>query len=65
MPPTSSGLIHAGLGDREATLAALQRGHAARDVRMTIVPYDSRWKLVRDDPRYVAIFRQMGLPNLA
>ena len=65
VPPTSSGLIHAGLGDREATLAALQRGHAARDVRMTIVPYDSRWKLVRDDPRYVAIFRQMGLPNLA
>ena len=61
VPPTSSGLIHAGLGDREATLAALERGYAVRDVRMTIVPYDSRWKLVVDDPRYVAIMKKMNL----
>lgn len=61
VPPTSAGMIHAGLGDREAALAALEQGVAVRDVRMTIVPYDGRWKLVRDDPRFAAILRQMNL----
>lgn len=61
VPPTSLGLIHAGLGDREATIDALLRGHAVREVRMTLVPFDGRWKLVRDDPRFVALMQQMRL----
>ena len=61
LPPTSTGLIHAGLGDKEAALSALERGLAVRDVRMTLVKQDARWKLVHDDPRYVAVLRQMKL----
>lgn len=61
VPPTSAGLIHAGLGDRPATLAALERGLAVRDVRMTLVQRDGRWKLVQGDPRYAALMRQMKL----
>ena len=61
LPPTSTGLIHAGLGDKEAALSALERGLVVRDVRMTLVKQDSRWKLVHDDPRYVAVLRQMKL----
>lgn len=61
VPPTSIGLIHAGLGDAEAALAALQRGLVVRDVRMTVVPRDSRWSLLRDDARYAAVLRQMKL----
>ncbi len=61
VPPTSSGLIYAGLGDKPATLAALERAVAVRDVRMTLVKQDRRWSLVADDPRYTALMRQMNL----
>ena len=61
MPPTSAGLIQTGLGDREAALAARDQGFAVRDVRMTIVRYDGRWKRLRDDPRFAAVLRQMNL----
>ena len=64
VPPTSTGLIYAGLGDKEAAMASLQRGLAVRDlrdVRMLQVKNDSRWALLRDDARYAAVLRQMNL----
>ena len=61
VPPTSIGLVEAGLGDKDAVIAALQKGFAVRDVRMTLVWRDSRWKSVRDDPRYQALRSQMKL----
>ncbi len=61
MPPTSAGLVNAGLGERSATTDALGRACAARDVRMTLVRADGRWKLVRDDPRYIALMQRMKL----
>lgn len=62
VPPTSSALIRAGLGDRDAVIADLERGYAVRDVRMTIVPYDGRFKLVATDPRFLDLLRRMNLP---
>ena len=61
MPPTSAGLIHIGLGDVAAALDALEAGFAARDVRMTLVKADGRWKAVHNDPRYVALMQRMKL----
>ncbi|MEO6895723.1 MAG: winged helix-turn-helix domain-containing protein [Caldimonas sp.] len=61
VPPTSIGLIQAGLGDKAGALAALEQGYAVRDVRMTLVKYDARWQPVHDDPRFAALMRQMNL----
>lgn len=61
VPPTSTGLIYAGLGDKPLAMAALERGYAVRDVRMTLVWRDGRWAPVRDDPRYLALKRLMKL----
>ena len=61
VPPTSAGLIHIGLGNLTAALDALEAGFAARDVRMTLVKADGRWKAVRNDPRYVALMQRMKL----
>jgi regulator of sirC expression with transglutaminase-like and TPR domain len=61
VPPTSLGLIHAGLNDKAAALSALERGIALRDVRMTLLTQDARWSLVRGDPRYSALLRTMNL----
>ena len=61
MPPTSAGLIHAGLGDKAAALDALERAYAARDVRFILVKADARWAPVRDDPRYAALMQRLKL----
>ena len=61
VPPTSMGVIEAALGDKEAAIAALQKGFAVRDVRMTVVWNDGRWKSVSGDARYLALRAQMNL----
>ncbi len=61
MPPTSTRPIYAGLGDKPTTLAALERGFAVRDVRMTLVKRDRHWNLVADEARFEALMRQMNL----
>ena len=61
VPPTSTGLIYAGLGEKEAAVLSLQAGFSARDVRMTLVWQDGRWKGVKDDPRYQALRQRMNL----
>ena len=61
VPPTSTGLIYAGLDDNEAVIASLQAGFRVKDVRMTLVWRDSRWRGVKDDPRYVSLRDQMKL----
>ena len=52
--------VHA--GDRTRTLEWLERGCETRDPNM---PYVSgpQWDLVRDDPRFQAIVRRVGLPQ--
>ena len=61
VPPTSTGLIYAALGENEPALAALERGLVVHDVRMTLVRQDPRWKPVWGDPRFQAVMRQMKL----
>lgn len=61
VPPTSVGLIQAGLGSKAAVLDALERGEAVRDVRMTLVKQDGRWRLIQAEPRYTDLMRRMKL----
>ena len=61
LAPTSIATIHVGLGENEQALDWLERGYAARDVRMTFLKVDRRWDPLRDEPRFVAIVRRMRL----
>ena len=61
VPPSSIGAILAGLGDIEAALAELERAYAVRDVRLTLIRDDWRWKPVRDQPRYRVVLEKMKL----
>ena len=62
VPPTSIATIYCGLGDNEQALDWLERGYAARDVRMTFIKVDRRWDTLRRDPRFIAIAQKMRLP---
>ena len=61
VPPTSTGLIYAGLGEKDSALNSLERGLVVHDVRMTLIRQDARWKLVAEDKRYQSVMRQLKL----
>jgi Flp pilus assembly protein TadD len=63
VPPVAMALVNAGLGDRDAVFAWLERAHAARDVHVVYLPVDPKWDSMRDDPRFVAFLARCGLPG--
>ena len=61
VPATSIATIYCGLGDNDQAMAWLERGYAARDVRMTFLRVDRRWDSLRSDPRFATLMRQLRL----
>jgi DNA-binding winged helix-turn-helix (wHTH) protein/TolB-like protein/Flp pilus assembly protein TadD len=61
LPPTSIATIYCGLGDDQQALTWLERGYAARDVRMTFLRVDRRWDALRGDPRFARLLGKMRL----
>jgi serine/threonine-protein kinase len=61
LPATSIATIYCGLGDNDHALEWLERGYAARDVRMTFLRVDHRWDSLRSDPRFVSLMGKMRL----
>ncbi len=55
VPPYAAALVYAGLGDRDAMFAALERAYAARDVHLMYLPVDLKWDPYRTDPRFIAL----------
>ena len=55
-------LIHAGLGDREAMFAALERALEERSDFLLYLGVDSAWREYRADPRFAALLGRIGLP---
>ena len=60
--PSAEALIHAGAGDRQNALALIERAWAERDINLLYVPSDPRYDPLRAEPRYLEIFRKVGLP---
>ncbi len=54
---------HAWRGERDAAFAALDRAYATRNSYLTKVPYDPVLANLRDDPRFAALLKKMGLPE--
>jgi DNA-binding winged helix-turn-helix (wHTH) protein/tetratricopeptide (TPR) repeat protein len=52
IPPYAVALVHAGLGDTDAALDALDRSYDCHDVHLAFLPIDSKWDPLRDHPRF-------------
>jgi TolB-like protein/Flp pilus assembly protein TadD len=61
IPPVNVALIYVRLGDKEEALSLLERACEERDVRLTLLKVDPRWDSLRDNPRFVAILKRIGL----
>ncbi|MBI3650415.1 MAG: winged helix-turn-helix domain-containing protein [Acidobacteria bacterium] len=56
----SIAMIYNGLGERDQTLAWLERGFEERNVRMTFLKVEPKWNNLRADPRFQDLLRRIG-----
>ena len=62
VPPFDLARAHAQVGHREQALAGLERAVAEPYVGLVFLKVDQAWESVRDDPRFTAIVRKVGIP---
>ncbi len=55
-------LVHAALGSRDSAFTWLERGVRERTHWLVWLNRDTRWNIVRDDPRFATLVREVGLP---
>jgi TolB-like protein/Tfp pilus assembly protein PilF len=60
VPPYAMALVHLGLHDADAALAALERALDVRDVHLMFLPVDPKWDPLRQDPRFTALVARCG-----
>ncbi|HEY6119778.1 MAG TPA: protein kinase [Pyrinomonadaceae bacterium] len=60
--PYNVAVIYNGLGDREQTLAWLERGYKEKDPKMVIMKVEPKWNNLRDDPRFINLLQRMNFP---
>ena len=59
VPSYFPALIHNALGETDAALSLLEKGLAARDVRMTFLKVDPKWNNLHNEPRFTALLEAM------
>jgi TolB-like protein/DNA-binding winged helix-turn-helix (wHTH) protein len=59
VPPYFAALIHNALGETDVALSLLEKGFAVKDVRMTFLKVDPKWNNLRNEPRFIALMKQM------
>lgn len=62
-PATAMAAVHNALGETDAALAMLERGHAERDVGMSFLRVDPRWDNLRATPRFRALLARLRLAD--
>ena len=60
VPAYAMALVHAGLGDRDAAFAWLERAFQTADVHLLFVPADPKWDAFRADARLNALIVRCG-----
>lgn len=61
--PHSIAGVYAALGDSDSTFAWLEKAFEQRDVQMVSLKVDPTLDGVRNDPRFAAVVRRVGLPS--
>lgn len=61
VPATAMAAVHNALGETDAALAMLERGHAERDVGMSFLRVDRRWDNLRETPRFRSLLARLQL----
>jgi hypothetical protein len=54
-------VIYNGLGEKEEALNYLEKSFAEREVQISFIKIDTRWDVLRAEPRFASIIKQMNL----
>lgn len=54
-------LVHTGVGELDAAMAALEKAFEARDIRLAYLQIDHRWEPLRGDTRLAALTAKLRL----
>ncbi len=60
--PLDIARLHAQAGEREGALAGLEAALAERSPGLVFLKVERAWDPVRDDPRFAAVVRRVGIP---
>jgi len=60
VPRYATALVHAGLGEADASFEWLERALSAHDVHLVSLPVDPKWDPLRTDARFRAILERAG-----
>jgi len=60
--PLDFGRLYAQVGEREQAFTSLEVALAERSLGLVWLKVDRAWDRIRDDPRFTAIVRQVGIP---
>ena len=63
VPPFTSALIYAGLGDKDQAFAWLEKAYTERSVWMPSLKIDPKFDSLRSDRRFADLMRRVGLPT--
>jgi tetratricopeptide (TPR) repeat protein len=59
--PSNIALIYNGLGERDETLAWLERGFEQREPKMVFLKVEPKWNNLRSEPRFIDLMKRMRL----
>jgi serine/threonine-protein kinase len=60
VPPCHIAMVYNGLGDRDQTLAWLERAFEQRDPKITFLKVDQKWNNLRADPDFQHLLQRVG-----
>jgi hypothetical protein len=63
VPPFAPALVYAGLGQRDAVFAWLDKAYAEQDVHLMYLTVDPKWDPYRGDPRFDALLARCGFAS--
>jgi len=61
VPPSAIAALHAALGQVGPALDALEQAVAVRDTRVVFLKDDPYWRMLRPEPRFAALLKQLRL----
>ena len=64
VPPTAIAALHAALGQVGPSLDNLEQAVAVRDARVVFLKDDPYWRMLRPEPRFAALLKQLRLDHL-
>ena len=62
VPAYDLAVLYLGLGDKNTALEWLQKASIERSVFLVYINWDPRFDVLRSDPRFVKVLKQIGLP---